>query len=85
MGLVLVSWLPFAQTIIWLKGASGDQADEIRAVIWTIQVLIGFVGVAIAGKETIAIAKSSGWRGLPRAVWTLLRSPAEHGESDGTT
>ena len=78
MGLVLVSWLPFAQTIIWLTGAGGDQAYEIRLVIWSIQILIGIVGVAIAGKETIALAKRSGWKGLPRAVWTLLRSPAEN-------
>jgi hypothetical protein len=65
--LILVSWLPIA----WLISAS----SELRAVIWGVQIVIGLIGVAIAGRETIRIAKSKGWRNSPRAVWALLRSP----------
>ena len=67
VGLILVSWLPIA----WLVSAS----PELRAVIWGVQIVIGLIGVAIAGRETIRIAKSTGWRNSPRAVWGLLRSP----------
>ena len=65
--LILASWLPIA----WLLSATG----ELRAVIWGIQIVVGLIGVAIAGRETIQIAKSTGWRNSPRAVWRLLRSP----------
>lgn len=67
IGLILVSWLPIA----WLVSASA----ELRAVIWGVQIVIGLIGVAIAGRETVRVAKSSGWRNSPRVVWSLLRSP----------
>jgi hypothetical protein len=73
--LILISWLPIAQVLIWASGASSDQADRVRLVTWSIQILIGLVGVAVAGRETVRLAKSVGWRRLPRAVWVLLRSP----------
>src|SRR6476659_3086442 len=76
VALVLLSWLPIAQVAIWLTSASGDQADRMRAVIWGIQVAIGLIGVALAGRETIQIAKSVGWRNAPCVVWGLLRSPS---------
>ncbi|MGH3525188.1 MAG: hypothetical protein ACRDU4_20750 [Mycobacterium sp.] len=75
VALVVVSWLPFGQVAIWLAGATGSQADRVRVVIWSIQIVIGLAGVAIAGKETIGLAKSVGWKKLPGAVWTLLRDP----------
>ena len=45
----------------------------MRLVIWGIQIVVGLVGVALAGKETIAMAKRLGWRQTPREVWRLLR------------
>jgi hypothetical protein len=75
VSLVVVSWLPIAQLVIWLTSPSGDQADRLRLAIWGVQIVIGLIGVAIAGRETIRIAKSVGWRKSPRAVWNLLRSP----------
>lgn len=74
VGLILISWLPIAQILIWASSASSDQADRVRLVTWSIQILIGVVGVAVAGRETVRLAKSVGWRRLPRAVWALLRS-----------
>jgi hypothetical protein len=75
VALVVLSWLPIAQLTIWLVSASGSQADRIRAVIWGVQIAIGLVGVALAGRETIQIAKSVGWRRSPGVVWRLIRSP----------
>lgn len=75
VGLVIASWLPIAQTVIWLGSMSGSQATELRATIWGIQIVVGFIGVLIAGRETIQIAKSVGWRRSPGVVWGLLRSP----------
>ena len=75
VGLVVASWLPIAQITIWLSSASGGQAEEIRAAIWGIQVVVGLIGVAVAGAETIKVAKSVGWRRSPGVVWRLLRSP----------
>jgi hypothetical protein len=73
--MILCSWLPVAQTLIWARGLSGDSANELRATIWGAQWIIGFVGIAVAGRETVAIAKSVGWRQMPRSVWHILRSP----------
>jgi len=75
VALVVASWLPIAQVTIWLVSASGDEADRLRAVIWGAQIVIGVVGAAIAGAETIRIAKSVGWRRSPGVVWRLMRSP----------
>lgn len=75
VALVVLSWLPIAQVTIWLTSASGGQADTLRAVIWGVQIAIGLFGVALAGRETIQIAKSVGWRRSPGVVWRLIRSP----------
>ena len=37
--------------------------------------MVGIVGAAVAGKETIDLAKSVGWKRLPRVVWRLMISP----------
>ena len=73
--LVAASWLPIAQVTIWLTSPSSSQADRIRAVIWGIQVVVGLIGVAVAGSQTIQVAKSVGWRRSPGVVWRLMRSP----------
>jgi len=75
LGLVIASWLPVAQIVIWVTSASDGHADRIRAVIWSIQVVIGLIGAAVAGAETIRVARSVGWRRAPAIVWGLLRSP----------
>jgi hypothetical protein len=75
VSLVVLSWMPIAQITIWLTSASGGQADRIRAVVWGVQIAIGLFGVALAGRETIQIAKSVGWRRSPGMVWRLIRSP----------
>ena len=73
--MVLLSWMPFAQLAVWLTSATGSQADRLRTVIWGVQIVVGMVGVVLAGRETVRIAKSVGWRKSPAVVWRLLRSP----------
>lgn len=73
VALVVASWLPIAQIVVWLT--SPADADRIRAAIWGVQIVVGLVGVAIAGAETIKVAKSVGWRRSPHVVWRLMRSP----------
>ena len=62
--LFVVSWLP----IPWLFGIDGGG----RAAIWTVQVIIGLIGLAIAGREFVALIKSYGRRRAPKAMWNAL-------------
>lgn len=72
VGLVVLSWVPFAQIVIAIGSLSGSHAQEVRVAIWSVQVVVGLIGVAIAGKPTIDIVKQVGWRRAPRTVWRLL-------------
>lgn len=49
--MVLLSWMPFAQLAVWLTSATGSQADQLQAVIWGLQIVIGLVGVVLAGRD----------------------------------
>ena len=68
-----MSWLPIAQVWIWAASLSGSQAQDLRVTIWTVQVAVGIIGAAVAGRETVRIAKGVGWRRMPGAVWDLVR------------
>jgi hypothetical protein len=83
--LVIASWLPIAQITIWLTGPSSGQAERIRAVICGIQVVVGLIGVAVAGAQTIQVATRVGWRRSLGAVWRLTRSPERAGGSGPLT
>lgn len=72
--LVVLSWFPFAQLIIWAADLAEPDAGQLRLTIWTIQVLVGFIGIALAGAETIRLARSLGWRHTPTALWTMFRT-----------
>ncbi len=74
VGLFVLSWLPFAQLYIWAAGLHGSAADRARIAIWTIQVIVGFVGLLIAGSAAKAVTKTVGWRRLPGALWSMLRT-----------
>jgi hypothetical protein len=60
----LLSWIPFAI----LVGATGSA----RLLIWTVQVIVGIVGLAIAGTVFAATVRSVGWRHAPPVVWRSL-------------
>jgi hypothetical protein len=71
IGIVLwiMSWVPFAAIV-------GADAAE-RAAIWTAQVVIGIVGLALAGTAFATMVKTVGWRHAPAAAWrTLLHGQA---------
>ncbi|MBV1855104.1 hypothetical protein [Catellatospora tritici] len=72
IGLVILSWLPIAQVVIWTTGLSGGTAEEFRLSVWVVQVLIGFVGLALAGVAAKAAVKAAGWRRLPRTLWRMF-------------
>ncbi len=42
-------------------------------IMWTIQYIIGFIGLFMAGKETIKLARAGGYRQLPNNLWNVLR------------
>jgi hypothetical protein len=72
--LVVLSWLPVAQLVIWLAGLSGERAGEVRIAVWSGQILVGFVGVAVAGAAAATVVRSVGWRRAPGALWRMLCS-----------
>lgn len=60
----LLSWVPygliFGVTDVWLT------------VIWTVQILLGLIGLALAGSEFAQAVKTKGWKGAPRVAWHAL-------------
>lgn len=75
--LIIVSWLPVAQVTLVVAHdhhhlTSSDSSDKFRLIVWSIQILIGFVGLWLAGKVVIAEAKADGWKHLPKNIWNLF-------------
>jgi hypothetical protein len=60
----LLSWVPFAVIV----GATGSA----RVIIWTVQVIVGIVGLAVAGGVFAATVRSVGWRHAPAMAWRSL-------------
>lgn len=61
VALWILSFFPLAA----LLHSDGRQ----RLIIWTIQVVMGIVGLVIAGSAVAAVVKSAGWRHAPAAAW----------------
>lgn len=79
MLLVVLSWLPVAQLVISVARHNGTltsdaDADSVRLIIWGIQILIGLVGVWLAGPPAVDVVRSAGWRRAPANLWRLFRS-----------
>ena len=75
--LIVLSWFPFAQILIWLLRNHGhltsdSAASSLRLVIWGIQIVIGLVGVFLAGEVALKEARQAGWRRTPRHLWRLF-------------
>ena len=60
----LLSWVPFGL----IFGVSGGWLT----VIWTIQILLGLAGLALAGTEFAQAVKENGWKGAPNVAWRAL-------------
>jgi hypothetical protein len=66
LGLVLwlLSWVPYGIVL----GLSGLWLT----VAWTVEILLGVIGLALAGSEVLPTIKARGWRRAPRATWHVL-------------
>jgi hypothetical protein len=56
-----VSWLPIAEIV--------HASPELRLTIWSVQIVIGIVGIALAGSSFVDAVKHVGWKRAPRALW----------------
>jgi hypothetical protein len=41
---------------------------------WALQLIIGFIGLAFAGREAIGLVKTGGLKRLPANFWHLIRA-----------
>ena len=60
----LLSWIPYG-IILGLDGAALTAA-------WTIEILLGIVGLALAGTEFAQAVKAKGWKRAPAVAWHAL-------------
>ena len=58
------SWVPYG-LIFGLSGAS-------LTLAWTVEILLGITGLAIAGTEFAQAVKGKGWKGAPAVAWRSL-------------
>jgi hypothetical protein len=60
-----LSWVPYGLILgltgVWLTAA------------WGAEILLGIVGVTIAGAEFARAVKGGGWKGAPSVAWQAFR------------
>jgi hypothetical protein len=64
-----LSWVPYG-IIFGLDGAW-------LTLAWGFEILLGIVGLAIAGAEFARAVKTKGWKGAPSIAWEAFR----HGDT----
>jgi hypothetical protein len=60
----ILSWVPYG-LILGLSGAS-------LTIAWTVEILLGITGLAIAGAEFAQAVKDKGRKGAPAVAWRSL-------------
>ncbi len=60
----LLSWVPYG-IILGLSGAA-------LTIAWTVEILLGITGLAIAGSEFAEAVKDRGWKGAPSVAWHAM-------------
>ena len=60
----LLSWIPYG-LILGLDGAW-------LTLAWTVEILLGIIGLALAGTEFAQAVKANGWKGAPKVAWRAL-------------
>jgi hypothetical protein len=60
----LLSWIPYG-VILGLDGAALTAA-------WGVEILLGVVGLALAGTEFAQAVKTQGWKRAPSVAWHAL-------------
>lgn len=78
IGLWLLSWVPFATAFVQFAQHEGwvttpEQAHRWLIACWTVQIIIGLIGVFIAGSEAIALVKKRGLKRAPGQAWRIIR------------
>ena len=81
--LIVVSWLPIAQIVLYIAHNNGNLTTEkasstTRLIIWGVQIIIGLVGLWLVGKLAMKVAKKDGWKQTPKHIWDLFW----HGQED---
>ncbi len=65
----ILSWVPYG-VIFGLSGVA-------LTLAWTVEILLGIAGLAIAGTEFAQAVKDRGWKGAPAVAWRAMI----HGQS----
>ncbi len=60
----MLSWVPYG----WIFGMSGLWLTAA----WTVEILLGITGLAIAGTEFGQAVKDRGWKGAPAVAWHAM-------------
>jgi hypothetical protein len=60
----LLSWVPYG-IILGLSGAALTAA-------WGFEILLGIIGIALAGTEFAQAVKAKGWKRAPGVAWHAL-------------
>lgn len=57
----ILSWIPYG-LLLGLSGIS-------LTIAWTVEILLGIVGLALAGTEFAQAVKDEGWKRAPAVAW----------------
>ncbi len=60
----ILSWVPYGLLL--------DLSGAWLTAAWTFEVLLGIVGLAIAGTEFAQAVKATGWKGAPAVAWQAM-------------
>jgi hypothetical protein len=60
----LLSWVPYG-LILGLSGMG-------LTIAWTVEIVLGIIGLAIAGTEFAQAVKARGWKGAPAVAWRAM-------------
>ncbi|HSW79425.1 MAG TPA: hypothetical protein VLG47_01485 [Candidatus Saccharimonadales bacterium] len=78
-GIILwvISYLPFPVIVVDVLHNNGMLSDAKQtsmfiAVMWGLQILIGLIGLYIAGKEAIGLVRDQGVKKLPKNLWLVV-------------
>ncbi|MGP8063362.1 MAG: hypothetical protein ACLP5O_12515 [Acidimicrobiales bacterium] len=60
----ILSWVPY--------GLVFDLSGGWLTAAWTVEILLGITGLAVAGTEFAKAVKDGGWRGAPAIAWHAM-------------
>lgn len=66
------------------KFTTAQQSSTFLAVCYSLQFLLGFIGLIIAGSAAAGLVKSAGWRKIPAVLWRVVIHGQVTDDSNGT-